>query len=91
MRFRSQALWVLSYGPVPLTLPAGRHPSQVQSQMDQTDGKHRPERHTDQRGERVSGWGALGTYLLTQDKQGQPGTEQKGGSHGQKETTRRHM
>lgn len=31
----------------------------------------------------------LGTYLLTQDKQGQPITEQKGGSHRQKENNKK--
>jgi hypothetical protein len=44
-------------------------------------------------GERgVSCWGGrkpLGTYLLTQDKQGQPITEQKGGSHRQKENNKK--
>lgn len=33
----------------------------------------------------------LGTYLLTQDKQGQPITEQKGGSHRQKENKKAHL
>lgn len=39
----------------------------------------------------MSSWGrgAPGTYLLTQDKQGQPVTEQKGGSHRQKENNKK--
>lgn len=33
----------------------------------------------------------MGTYLLTQNKQGQPVTEQKGGSHRQKENKKAHL
>lgn len=50
--------------------------------------------HTDQRGETernepLGGGKPLGTYLLKQDKQGQPVTEQKGGSHRQKENNKK--
>lgn len=38
---------------------------------------------------RRGGAEARGTYLLTQDKQGQPVTEHKGGSHRQKENNKK--
>ena len=51
------------------------------------------ELHTNRQRERKEQLGRgrkpLGTYLLTQNKQGQPVTEQKGGSHRQKENNKK--
>lgn len=57
----------------------------------QVGASHEPtERRGEERREQLArGRKPLGTYLLTQDKQGQPVTEQKGGSHRQKENNKK--
>lgn len=82
---------------VPFAAPYVKLTQQVQSHMGRMNGSHKSELHTDQQGRETqrgtSSWGRggkpLGTYLLTQNKQGQPVTEQKGGSHRQKENNKK--
>lgn len=55
----------------------------------QVGASHEPTERERRRGQLARSKKPLGTYLLTQDKQGEPVTEQKGGSHRQKENNKK--
>lgn len=55
----------------------------------QVRGSHKPTERKERKKKLGRGRKPLGTYLLTQNKQGQPVTEQKGGSHKQKENNKK--
>lgn len=71
--------------------PASPKPHGSNEWQPQVRASHRPAGERDrERNERLGkGRKPLGTYLLPQNKQGQPVTEQKGGSHRQKENNKK--
>lgn len=102
MRSRAQKGWhsghpravgVTFTAPCMTLTPASPKPHGSDEWQPQIKASHRPtgERERERSEQLGEGRKPLGTYLLTQNKQGQPVTEQKGGSHRQKENKKAHL